>query len=93
MKRHLSTCHGLQDDDLRDGCIDKLKYKDAIDLRLENLCRNKRSKNLQVSLNNREKIFFLSSLRNFIYLVGFNEYFSFNIIHKHVQHMPHALNY
>ncbi|CAG9541059.1 unnamed protein product [Cercopithifilaria johnstoni] len=47
MKRHLSTCHGLQDDDLRDGCIDKLKYKEAIDLRLENLSRNKRSKNLQ----------------------------------------------
>lgn len=48
MKRHLSTCHGLQDDDLKDGCIDKLKYKEAIDLRLENLSRNKRPKNLQV---------------------------------------------
>uniref|UniRef100_A0A0R3S0E0 C2H2-type domain-containing protein n=1 Tax=Elaeophora elaphi TaxID=1147741 RepID=A0A0R3S0E0_9BILA len=49
MKRHLSTCHGLQDDDLKDGCIDKLKYKamEAMDLRLENLSRNKRSKNLQ----------------------------------------------
>ncbi|VBB32195.1 unnamed protein product [Acanthocheilonema viteae] len=47
MKRHLSTCHGLQDDDLKDGCIDKLKYKEAINLRLENLSRNKRSKNLQ----------------------------------------------
>ncbi|VDK85807.1 unnamed protein product [Litomosoides sigmodontis] len=47
MKRHLSTCHGLQDDDLKDGCIDKLKYKEAVDLRLENLSRNKRPKNLQ----------------------------------------------
>uniref|UniRef100_A0A915Q394 C2H2-type domain-containing protein n=1 Tax=Setaria digitata TaxID=48799 RepID=A0A915Q394_9BILA len=45
MKRHLSTCHGLQDDDLKDGCIDKLKYKEAMDLRLENASRNKRSKN------------------------------------------------
>ncbi|VDM14183.1 unnamed protein product [Wuchereria bancrofti] len=47
MKRHLSTCHGLQDDDLKDGCIDKMKYKEVIESRLENGSRNKRSKNLQ----------------------------------------------
>ncbi|VIO99547.1 Uncharacterized protein BM_BM8541 [Brugia malayi] len=47
MKRHLSTCHGLQDDDLKDGCIDKMKYKEVIESRLENGSRNKRPRNLQ----------------------------------------------
>ncbi|VDM98708.1 unnamed protein product [Thelazia callipaeda] len=45
MKRHLSTCHGLQDDDLKDGCIDKLKCKEAMNLRAENATRSRRSKN------------------------------------------------
>lgn len=48
MKRHLSTCHGLQDDDLKDGCIDKLKYKEAIDSRVENVSRSNKRKSSQV---------------------------------------------
>lgn len=51
MKRHLSACHRVPEEDLKDGCLDKLKCnKEARETRAEGTFRGRRPKNMQVDL-------------------------------------------